>query len=179
MPRSERGWGLAVRGFENSSPEPKSKTPNPEPRAPNPEPRTPNPEPRTPSPQFRAEPAAPPVSIVLTSKNRQADLLRAIESCLAQVYPDVEVLLYDASTDDTQAAVGRRFPEVRYIRDIPSRRAGGRAKPGPARGPRQVRVSARRRRLLHRPADVGPGRRAVRARCDDRGHRLAVLRPAQ
>lgn len=66
-------------------------------------------------------PAQPPVSIVLTSKNRQADLLRAIESCLAQAYPDVEVLLYDASTDDTEAVVRRRFPEVRYCRDVPSR----------------------------------------------------------
>jgi len=65
-------------------------------------------------------PSVPPVTIVLTSRNRQADLLRAIESCLAQDYPDVEILLYDASTDDTETVVRGRFPEIRYIRDVPS-----------------------------------------------------------
>jgi glycosyltransferase involved in cell wall biosynthesis len=56
----------------------------------------------------------PTVSIVISTRNRRDDVLRAIESALAQEYPSLEVLVYDdASTDGTAEAVSAEFPEVR------------------------------------------------------------------
>jgi glycosyltransferase involved in cell wall biosynthesis len=59
----------------------------------------------------------PAASIVITTRNRCADLRRAIESALAQT-ATVEVLVIDdASTDGTAAMVERDFPRVRLYSD--------------------------------------------------------------
>jgi len=59
---------------------------------------------------------SPIVSVVITTRNRRAEVLRAIESCLAQDYEQIEVLVYDdASTDDTSAEIRRQFSNVRLI----------------------------------------------------------------
>ncbi len=61
--------------------------------------------------------ASPIVTIVITSRNRCHDLLRALSSCLSQSYETLEVIVYDdASDDDTSAAVRSVFPQVRIIR---------------------------------------------------------------
>ncbi len=60
------------------------------------------------------------VSIGIPTYNRTQQLKRAIESVLAQDYPNVEVVISDnASTDDTQALcedLCRRDSRVRYVR---------------------------------------------------------------
>lgn len=68
---------------------------------------------------------APLVSIVLPTYNRAARLASALESCLAQTYPNIEVIVVDdGSTDDTLAVVARfagRDSRVRALRQ-PNRR---------------------------------------------------------
>ena len=62
----------------------------------------------------------PLVSIGLPTYNRVASLRRALESALAQDYPNVELVISDnASTDETEAVCteyARGDPRVRYIR---------------------------------------------------------------
>lgn len=59
----------------------------------------------------------PRVSICIVTRNRKQDLLTALGSCVAQDYPDLEVLVFDgASSDGTEDAVRSRFPSVRLIR---------------------------------------------------------------
>lgn len=57
------------------------------------------------------------VSVCVVTHNRKHDLLIAVESCLAQTYRPLEILLFDdGSTDGTEEAVRDRWPEVRYFR---------------------------------------------------------------
>lgn len=58
----------------------------------------------------------PNVSIVISTRNRRQEILRAIDSCMAQSYEPLEVLVYDdASTDGTAESVREQFPEVRLF----------------------------------------------------------------
>lgn len=55
----------------------------------------------------------PFVSVIIPTRNRCNDLMRALESCVAQDYPHLEVLVYDdASTDDTSKKVKEKYPDV-------------------------------------------------------------------
>ncbi|MCA9108914.1 MAG: glycosyltransferase [Planctomycetaceae bacterium] len=57
------------------------------------------------------------VSIVISTRNRREDVIRAVESCLAQEYTSFEVLVYDdASSDGTADAISEHFPEVKLHR---------------------------------------------------------------
>ena len=59
----------------------------------------------------------PLVSIVIPTRNRREEVLAALESCFAQTYRPIEVIvLDDASTDGTKAAVSGRFPEAIFLR---------------------------------------------------------------
>lgn len=61
-------------------------------------------------------PLSPRVTVVITTHNRVAELIHAIESCLIQDEP-CEVLVYDdASTDGTSQTVATHFPAVRIVR---------------------------------------------------------------
>jgi len=58
----------------------------------------------------------PDASIVITSRNRRADVLRAVASCMAQENVNLEVLVYDdASEDGTAAAVREAWPQCRVF----------------------------------------------------------------
>lgn len=60
----------------------------------------------------------PDVSIVIATRNRKEQLSHALDSCLAQEYQALEVVvLDDASTDGTSAMVAGRFPQIRYFRE--------------------------------------------------------------
>jgi GT2 family glycosyltransferase len=63
-----------------------------------------------------SHPGSPIASIVITTRNRCEDTLRAIASCVAQDGADLEILVFDdESEDDTVAVVGRAFPQVRMF----------------------------------------------------------------
>jgi glycosyltransferase involved in cell wall biosynthesis len=65
--------------------------------------------------------AAPAATVVITTKNRLADLRNAVASALAQDVP-VEVLVVDdGSTDGTADAIRSEFPGVRVQREEVSR----------------------------------------------------------
>lgn len=58
------------------------------------------------------------VSIAIATRNRKQEVLSALESCFAQTYRPLEVLVFDdASTDGTGDAVRKLFPDVRYVRE--------------------------------------------------------------
>jgi GT2 family glycosyltransferase len=60
--------------------------------------------------------AGPDVSVVITTRNRKSELLRALESCRAQRDVSHEILVYDDdSSDGTSQDVARLYPEVRVI----------------------------------------------------------------
>ena len=60
-------------------------------------------------------------SIVITTRNRRDEALRAISSCLAQENCSIEILLFDDASDDgTVEAVRKKFPSVRIFSN-PSR----------------------------------------------------------
>lgn len=55
-------------------------------------------------------------SIVLTTRNRRDDVLRAIASCMAQENVNLEVLVYDDASDDgTASAVLEAWPQCRVF----------------------------------------------------------------
>ena len=55
-------------------------------------------------------------TVVITTRNRREDLLKAIASALAQTAKPEVLVIDDASTDDTSAAVAREFPSVQLHR---------------------------------------------------------------
>jgi glycosyltransferase involved in cell wall biosynthesis len=68
------------------------------------------------------EETMPLVSVYIPTRNRSALLRRAVDSVLAQTYPEIEVLICDeASTDDTAEVVAdyaRRYPgRFTYLRN--------------------------------------------------------------
>jgi glycosyltransferase involved in cell wall biosynthesis len=57
----------------------------------------------------------PRVSIVITCRNQAQFLAEAIESALAQTYPDTETVLVDDGSTDGTAEVAGRYPRVRLV----------------------------------------------------------------
>lgn len=56
------------------------------------------------------------VCVGITTWNRAGILPKAIESALAQDYPDKEIIVYDDGSNDDTPALQRRFPTVRWVR---------------------------------------------------------------
>lgn len=62
------------------------------------------------------DPTPPRVSICIPTRNRKDALIVCLESCLAQDYRPLEIIVYDdASTDGTPGEVKRLFPEILCI----------------------------------------------------------------
>ena len=56
------------------------------------------------------------VSVVIPTYNRKKDIVRAVQSALAQTHPPFEVLVIDDGSTDATADVVRAMPApVRYI----------------------------------------------------------------
>ncbi|HEY1370721.1 MAG TPA: glycosyltransferase family A protein [Gaiellaceae bacterium] len=55
---------------------------------------------------------APRVSVVVVTRNRKREVLRAVESCLAQSERPEVLVMVDGATDDTPAEIGAAFPAV-------------------------------------------------------------------
>lgn len=64
---------------------------------------------------------APVATVVISTKDRCADLHRALTSCRRQNVPLEIIVLDDGSTDDTARMVRAEFPEVRLISEPVSR----------------------------------------------------------
>lgn len=81
-------------------------------------------------------PSRPFFSIVIPTRNRSAMLARAVSSCLAQDFPDFELLIVDDGSSDATPAVARRFEDgrIRYLR----REQGGGAAAARNHGIRQA-----------------------------------------
>lgn len=69
-------------------------------------------------PQTLLDQSSPPTAtVVISTRNRLADLHNAIRSCLEQTGVRLEILVYDdASTDGTTETITRKFPSVRITR---------------------------------------------------------------
>jgi GT2 family glycosyltransferase len=61
------------------------------------------------------------VSYMIATRNRREELVKTLESCRAQDYPDKEIhVVDDGSTDETSKVVRERFPEVILSRNDPA-----------------------------------------------------------
>jgi len=66
----------------------------------------------------------PLVSIIVTTKNRELLLQRAINSILNQSYPNIEIIVVDdGSSDGTRDLILNHYPNIKYIRNDESRGA--------------------------------------------------------
>jgi GT2 family glycosyltransferase len=64
------------------------------------------------------QPAAPPVAVLICTRNRGDSIAATIASVLANPYPDFELIIVDQSGDDRTAAAVGRFradPRLRYL----------------------------------------------------------------
>jgi len=55
------------------------------------------------------------VSIVIPAYNAERTLENCIEACLAQTYPDTEVIVVDDGSTDRTPLIGQAFASVRYV----------------------------------------------------------------
>ena len=72
-------------------------------------------------PELRPAPPGPVsgvrVSIVIPTRNEEADLPATLDALLAQDYPNLEIVVVDGgSTDGSRAVADARSPRVRRIR---------------------------------------------------------------
>jgi len=59
----------------------------------------------------------PQVSVVIPTRNRWVEVQRAVESCLSQDYPAVEILVYDdASEENLAEKLKNKYPSVKTFR---------------------------------------------------------------
>src|SRR5579859_3767603 len=60
------------------------------------------------------------VSICILTYNRPEYLRRAVESCLAQTYPDFEIVITDNSTNDESSKLAATWadPRIRYFKNV-------------------------------------------------------------
>jgi cellulose synthase/poly-beta-1,6-N-acetylglucosamine synthase-like glycosyltransferase len=61
--------------------------------------------------------AQPPVSVVIATRNRWAEVQQAVDSCLAQDYPALEIAVYDdASEENIAQKLQDKYPTIKVSR---------------------------------------------------------------
>ncbi len=76
--------------------------------------------PLAPAPPQARDPNAPLVSVVVAARNEEIDLPAALDSLVAQDYPNLEIVVADGrSTDTTPSIIDARAPRVRRIAEPP------------------------------------------------------------
>ncbi|MDE1184399.1 glycosyltransferase [Paraburkholderia sp.] len=107
------------------------------------------------------------ISICIPTCNRAQLLEQAIESCLAQSYPDVEIVINDDSRDESAAEVERMLLRLRARGGAPIRYERNVPRLGQANNVNRLFARARGARLvlLHDDDLLAPGALDMLARC--------------
>ena len=86
-------------------------------------------------------------SVIIPAYNAEATLGQCLEACLAQTYPDVEVIVVDDGSSDATPRIAKGFP-VHYVRQ---------ENRGPAAARNQGAAAAQGEILVYTDADCVPG----------------------
>ncbi|WP_198013607.1 glycosyltransferase family 2 protein [Crinalium epipsammum] len=60
----------------------------------------------------------PLVSVIIAVQNGEQYFNQAINSIVAQTYPNVEILVVDGKSTDQTEAIARSYPQVRYLHPL-------------------------------------------------------------
>jgi glycosyltransferase involved in cell wall biosynthesis len=61
------------------------------------------------------------VAVIIPTRNRLATLRQALDAALKQTVAAEIFVMDDGSTDDTQNAIGRDYPQIRYLKETPGK----------------------------------------------------------
>ncbi len=60
-------------------------------------------------------PNVPLVSVIVVARNSEKYLVEAIDSIIAQTYPNLEIILVDGQSSDNTATIAKSYPQIKYV----------------------------------------------------------------